>query len=182
MAFLGLVAEDNLADVVSQETAWDNLGNGVTTISGSITIKGKDILALVGVRDASTRDFVFIKNLASPAQPRLTAAANTTISVTTLRDFAMPKTAPETEGNYLFSSSFTLNAQSPQIYGTPALSIATSPFSGSIATTNISIGNYQVQSTFRLNQAMPTGSLSTPEYMIPFESDDFIFYMRAGRN
>ena len=51
MAFVGLVAAQNLADVSSAESAWDNLGASISytfynvTTSG-VVIKGADILAL----------------------------------------------------------------------------------------------------------------------------------------
>jgi hypothetical protein len=70
-----------------------------TTFTIPLTIKGKDILALNGVRNASTRDFVFIKGLTSAAQPRITTAAQNAASGTVLRDLALLRNAPSSEGD-----------------------------------------------------------------------------------
>jgi len=148
----------------------------------SFTIKGKDILALNGVSRASTRDFVFIKGLASPAQPRITTAAQNTASGTALRDAAMLKASPTTSGNYFFSSSITLSGVSTRINNTPALSIATSPFSGSTATAPILLRELQPQANWRITEPMPAGAIASPDLAIPFETADFLLFMKAGQN
>lgn len=66
----------------------------------TLTVKGKDILALNGVSRVSTRDFVLIKGLTSPAQPRITTAAQNAASGITLRDAALLRNAPSSEGDY----------------------------------------------------------------------------------
>lgn len=182
MTLPGLVAANNLSDVVDRESAWDNLGNGIITPSGVITIKGKDILALNGVRNTSVRDFIFIKGLLSLVQPRLTTAAQNTASGTLLRDFAMPKASPITIGNYFFSSGLTLSGISTCINGTPALSIATSPFSGSTATSRILLKELQPQTNWRITEPMVSGAIASPELAIPFETNDFVLFMKAGQN
>ena len=148
----------------------------------SFTTKGKDILALIAVRNVSVRDFIFIKGLLSPAQPRLTVAAQNTTSGTVLRDYAMPKLSPTTAGNYFFSSSFELSGTTLRVNGTNALSIATSPFSGSTATAPLLLEELRPQSNWRITEPMPSGALASPEFAIPYETNDFVLFMKAGQN
>jgi len=148
----------------------------------TFTVKGKDSLALNGVRSASTRDFVFIKGLNSPAQPRLTTAAQQVASGTVFQGAAMLKASPTTSGNYLFSSGLTLSGVSTHINNTPVLSIATSPFSGSTATVSILLRELQPQANWRITEPMPSGTLASPEFAIPFETSDFVLFMKAGQN
>jgi hypothetical protein len=153
-----------------------------STFTIPFTIKGKDILALNGVSRASTRDFVFIKGLASPAQPRITTAAQQAASGTALQDAAMLKASPTTIGNYFFSPGITLSGVSTRINDTPALSIATSPFSGSTATASILLRELQPQVNWRITEPMPSGTIASPEFAIPFETNDFVLFMKAGQN
>jgi len=146
------------------------------------TIKGKDILALEGVSNASTRDLIFIKGLVSPAQPRLTTVAQNAASGTTLQNAAMLKASPTTVGNYLFSSGLTLSGVSTRINGTPALSIATSPFSGSTATASILLQELQPQANWRISEPMASGTIASPQLAIPFETNDFVLFIKAGQN
>ena len=187
MTLPGLVVADNLGDVTDRERTWDNLGNGIDyTISGittsGVVIKGRYIFALEEVRNTSTRDFVFIKGLTSAAQPRLTSAANITFSGATLRDNALLKIAPTSNGNYFFSSALTLSGVSTQINGTSALSIATSPFSGSTATAPLLLRELRPQANWRISEPMVSGVIATPDLAIPFETNDFVLYMKAGQN
>jgi hypothetical protein len=182
MALPGLVAAQNLADVTDREKVWDNLGSSVTTSSGTFTIKGRDILALNGVSNASTRDFVFIKGLTSTAQPRITAAVQSAILGGALRDALMPKVSPITSGDYFFSTDITLSGVSARINDTPALSIATSPFSGSTAITNIFLKELQPQANWRITEPMSSGVIASPDLAIPFEMDDFTLFMKAGQS
>lgn len=151
-------------------------------MADTFTIKGKDILALNGVSNASTRDFVFIKGLASLAQPRLTTAAQNTASGTVLRDAAMLKVSPTTSGNYFFSSAIALSGVSTRINNTPALSIATSPFSGSTAIAPILLEELRPQANWRITEPMPSGTIASPEFAVPFETNDFLLFMKAGQN
>jgi hypothetical protein len=153
-----------------------------STFTILFTIKGKDILALNGASRASTRDFVFIKNLRSPAQPRITTAAQNAASGIALQNAAMRKASPTTIGNYFFSPGVTLSGVSTRINGTPALSIATSPFSGSTATTSILLQELQPQVNWRITEPMPSGTIASPEFAIPFETNDFVLFMKAGQN
>jgi hypothetical protein len=153
-----------------------------TTYPYTFTIKGKDTLALNSVNNASTRDFVFIKGLLSAAQPRLTTAAQQVASGTVFQDAAMLKASPTTSGNYFFSSGITLSGVSTRINGTPALSIATSPFSGSTATASILLRELQPQTNWRITEPMPSGIIASPEFAIPFETNDFVLFMKAGQN
>jgi hypothetical protein len=153
-----------------------------TAFTIPFTIKGKDILALEGVRNTSTRDFIFVKGLSSAAQPRLTTIAQQVASGTVFQDAAMLKASPTTSGNYLFSSEITLSGVSTRINGTPALSIATSPFSGSTATASILLRELQPQANWRITEPMPSGTIASPEFAIPFETNDFVLFMKVGQN
>jgi hypothetical protein len=153
-----------------------------STFTILFTIKGKDILALNGVSRASTRDFVFIKGLTSAAQPRITTAAQNAASGTALQNAAMLKASPATIGDYFFSSGTTLSGVSTRINDTPALSIATSPFSGSTATASILLRELQPQVNWRITEPMPSGTIASPEFAIPFETNDFVLFMKAGQN
>jgi hypothetical protein len=145
-------------------------------------VNGKDVLALNAVRNASTRDFIFIKGLLSAAQPRLTAAAATTSSGLTLVANALPKLAPSSNGNYFFASGLTLSGVTTRINGTNALSIATSPFSGSTATAPLLFRELRPQANWRFTEPMPSGTIASPEFVIPFETNDFVLFMKAGPN
>ena len=145
-------------------------------------VNGKDVLALNAVRNASTRDFIFIKGLLSAAQPRLTAAAATTSSGLTLVANALPKLAPSSNGNYFFASGLTLSGVTTRINGTNALSIATSPFSGSTATAPLLFRELRPQANWRFTETMPSGTIASPEFVIPFETNDFVLFMKAGPN
>ena len=184
MAIPGLVAASNLADTENKEAVWDNLGASVTaTISGSsvsIVIKGDDILELIGARLAATSDFVRIKALTTLAQPRLTAAAANTASGTALRDNALLKASPSSEGNY-FLSRGTLDGQSLRVNGLSVASLSGSPFSGSTASCPLSISSFAAPTNLRLNNAMTSGTLAFPEKAIPIETNDFILYAKAGQ-
>lgn len=153
-----------------------------TIIERNFSIVGRDISALYNVRSTSVRDFIRIKGLVSPAQPRITVAANNTASGVARRDLAMPKLAPTTSGNYFFSSGITLSGVSTRINGTNALSISTSPFSGSTATAPLLFAELRPQTNWRITEPMVSGTIATPELAIPFETNDFVLYMKAGQN
>jgi len=148
----------------------------------SFSIKGKDIFALQQAKNTSARDFIFIKGLTSAAQPRITIAAQQAASGTVLRDAAMLKASPTTIGNYFFSSGITLSGVSTRINGTPALSIDTFPFSGSTATASILLGELRPQTNWRITEPMASGTIASPGFAIPFETNDFVLFMKAGQN
>ena len=145
-------------------------------------INGKDVLALNAVRNASTRNFIFIKGLLSAAQPRLTTAAASTSSGLTLATNALPKLSPTSSGNYFFASGITLSGVTTRINGTNALSIATSPFSGSTATAPLLFSELRPQANWRFTEPMPSGTIASPEFAIRFETNDFVLFMKAGPN
>jgi hypothetical protein len=181
MALPGLVAAKNLADVADRERAWNNLGSSVTTPSGSITVKGKDILALNGVRNASTRDFVFIKGLTSAAQPRITTAGQNAASGTVLRDAALLRNAPSSEGDY-FAPRGAFDSGTLKINGIQAASLSSSPFSGSTALFPISIRTMELSSNFRLAASFPSGTIASPERALPVETTSLVLYAKAGQS
>jgi len=147
----------------------------------SITIKGDDILELIGARLAATSDFVRIKGLTTLAQPRLTTAAANTASGTALRDNALLKASPSSEGDY-FLSRGTLDGQSLRVNGLNIASLSGSPFSGSTASCPLLISSFAAPTNLRLDNAMASGTLAFPERAIPIETDQFIFYAKAGQS
>ena len=154
----------------------------INVFAFNYAINGKDVLALNAVRNTSTRNFIFIKGLLSAAQPRLTAAAVSTSSGLTLAANALPKLSPTSSGNYFFASGLTLSGVTTRINGTNALSIATSPFSGSTATAPLLFGELRPQSNWRFTEPMISGTIASPEFAIPFETNDFVLFIKAGQN
>jgi hypothetical protein len=185
MTLPGLVAASNLSDVVDREAAWNNLGASLTaTISGApsgIVIEAGDILALVGARQASTADFVRIKGLTALVQPRLTTAALNAASGTALRDDALVKASPTSQGDYALSRG-ALDALSLRVNGLQVASISGSPFSGDTATVPLLISSFAAPANLRVSDAMASGSLASPERAIPIEAGQFIFYAKAGQS
>jgi hypothetical protein len=151
-----------------------------SSFSINTATKGRDILALEGVRNTSTRDFVFIKGLASAAQPRLTTAAASVASGTVLRDNALLKASPTSVGNYAIPRAF-LDASSLRINGIQAASISTVPFSGNTATAPLSISTLSAPVNLRFTQAMPSGTV-TGDRAIPIDTTSFILYAKAGQS
>ena len=151
----------------------------MSTFTFSVT--GGDILALDGVRNTATRDFVFIKGLTSTAQPRLTIANTSTLAVINLSNNGLLKLSPTSSGNYSFASGLTLSGVSLRINGTNALSIGTSPFSGSTATVPLLLSNLRPQANWRITEPMTSGTITSPSLAIPFEADDFVLFMKAGQ-
>ena len=150
--------------------------------STNFTITGGDVLALEGVRNTSTRDFVRIQGLTSTAQPRLTAANTSTLAVVDLSNNGLLKLSPTSSGNYSFASGLTLSGVSLRINGTNARSIATSPFSGSTATVPLLLSNLRPQANWRITEPMTSGTIASPSLAIPFEADDFVLFMKAGQS
>jgi hypothetical protein len=147
----------------------------------SLSLEGDDILELIGVRIASVADFVRIKGLATPAQPRLTTGAANAGSGIALRDDALAKASPSSEGDF-FITRGTLDGQSLRVNGLGIASISGSPFSGSTASCPLSISSFAAPTNLRLNNAMTSGTLAFPEKAIPIETNDFILYAKAGRS
>jgi hypothetical protein len=156
--------------------------NTINLYSFNYSVTGKDVLALNAVRNTSTRDFIFIKGLLSSVQPRLNTASQNTSSGVLLDSFAMPKLAPTTSGNYFFSTGLALSGVTTRINGTNALSIATSPFSGSTATAPLLFKELRPQANWRITEPMPSGTIASPSLAIPFEANDFVLFMKAGQN
>jgi hypothetical protein len=152
-----------------------------TTFTIPFTIKGKDILALNSVSNTSTRDFVFIKGLSAPAQPRLTTTAQQVASGTALRDLALLRNAPSSEGDY-FVPRGVFDGGTLKINGIQAASLSSSPFSGSTALFPISIRTMELSSNFRLATAFPSGTIASPERAIPIETTSLVLYAKAGQS
>jgi hypothetical protein len=115
------------------------------------------------------------------AQPRLTAAAASVGSGTALRDDALVKASPSSEGDF-FITRGTLDGQSLRVNGLSIASISGSPFSGSTASCPLSISSFAAPTNLRLSNAMTSGTLAFPERAIPIETDQFIFYAKAGQS
>jgi hypothetical protein len=154
----------------------------VSSFLYSFSIKGRDILALKQVNKASTRDFILIKGLSSKVQPRITTSSQYTSSGVALRNVAMLRNAPTTSGNYFFSSGLTLSGATCQINGTPACSIATSPFSSSTAIVPLLFAGLRPQANWLITEPMASGTISSPESAIPIEANDFLLFMKAGQS
>jgi hypothetical protein len=150
-------------------------------MSTVFTIKGKDILALNGVRNASVRNFIFIKGLTSPAQPRITTAAQSATSATVLRDAALLRNAPSSEGDYSVSRG-VFDAGTLKVNGIQAASLSSSPFSGSTALFPISIRTMELSSNFRLVATFPSGTIASPERALPVETTNLVLYAKAGQS
>jgi multisubunit Na+/H+ antiporter MnhF subunit len=146
-----------------------------------LSIQGDDILELIGARLAATSDFVRIKGLTTLAQPRITTAAANVASGTALRDNALLKASPSSEGDY-FLSRGTLDGQSLRVNGLNIASLSGSPFSGSSASCPLLISSFAAPTNLRINNAMASGTLAFPEKAIPIETDQFIFYAKAGQS
>jgi len=147
----------------------------------SLAIEGDDILELTGARIASVADFVRIKNLSSPAQPRLTTAAANAASGIALRDNALLKASPSSEGDF-FITRGALDGQSLRVNGLAIASISGSPFSGSTASCSLLISSFAAPTNLRISNAMVSGALAFPEKAIPIETDQFILYAKAGQS
>jgi hypothetical protein len=147
----------------------------------SLALEGDDILELTGASIASVANFVRIKGLVTPAQPRLTTAAANAGSGTALRDNALLKASPSSEGDF-FITRGTLDGQSLRVNGLAIASISGSPFSGSTASCPLSISSFAAPTNLRLNNAMTSGTLAFPEKAIPIETNDFILYAKAGQS
>jgi hypothetical protein len=185
MAFAGLVASRNLSDVASAESAWDNLGNGISyfinnvTVSG-VVIKGADILALNGVSRVSARDLLLLKGLTSNAQPRLNTIAAQVASGVVLQNNALLKASPSSIGDY--SLNGVLSVQSLRINGNNAQSLSSSPFASGVATTNIFLDRLIASSGVVVQNAITSGTVASPETAIPIEEAGYIYYLKAGQS
>ena len=185
MAFVGLVAAQNFADVSSKETTWDNLGasisytfNNVTT--SGVVIKGADILAITGISRVSARDLLLLHGLTSNAQTRLNTISQQVASGIVLQNNALLRASPSSEGDYSLSGS--LIAQSLKINGINAQSLATAPFSGSTATTSILLDNVVIASGFTVQNSFTAGTVAAPEVAIPVRDGDYIYFLKAGQS
>lgn len=156
-------------------------GTEDNTITFNTVIKGKDILYLKGVSSTSTSDFVRLKGLSSLAQPRLTQAAANAASGSVLRDNALVKLSPTSNGNYYISNGI-LDGQSLRINGLQVASISGSPFSGDTALVPLSLSSFAAPLNLRMTEAMTSGALTAPERAIPIETSQFILYAKAGQS
>jgi hypothetical protein len=150
-------------------------------MSTVFTIKGKDILALNGVSRASVRNFIFIKGLTNPAQPRITTAAQNAASGTVLRDASLLRNAPSSEGDYSVPRG-VFDAGTLKVNGIQAASLSSSPFSGSTALFPISIRTMELSSDFRLATTFPSGTITSPERALPVETTSLVLYAKAGQS
>jgi hypothetical protein len=147
----------------------------------SFRLSAGDILALNGASRASAVDFIRTRGLTSAAQPRISAAAAAASSGTVLQDNALLKASPVSEGNYALSRG-ALDGGSLQVNGVGVASISGSPFSGSTATAPLLISSLGMPQELRLQDAMPSGTITAPERAIPVESDSLVLYAKAGRS
>lgn len=154
--------------------------NTISDYPRSFSIKGKDILALKQAQNTSTCNFIFIKGLAAPAQPRITIANQNTISGVLLEQNALLKASPSSIGNYSIRSVLAANAL--RINGNNVASLSLSPFLATVATAPLSVFSLGLGSDLRWSPAMPSGAISSPEIAIPIDSSSFVLYAKAGQN
>jgi hypothetical protein len=149
-------------------------------VETKFTVTSKDIKGIGGTRTNSTADFVRVKGLSSLVQPRLSSAASDAASGTFLRDNALLKNNPTSEGDYLISRG-ALDGQSLRVNNVPVASLSGTPFSGSTATSPLLISSFNLPVNFRMSEAMASGTLTAPERAIPIESNQFILFAKAGQ-
>lgn len=184
MSFTGLVCERNLSDVTNPTQVWDNLGTNVSyTINGitsTVTIKGKDIAALRGIYTLDAGELLYLSNLASAAQPRLSTITANVNTAASLQAGSMLKASPTTTGT--FGISGALSATSLRINGVPIQSLSGSPFSGGTATGPIRLGAAAINPSFALSTTVESGAISTPSLAIPVEVNGAYLYLKAGQS
>ena len=184
MTFPGLVKANNLSDIGDKEKAWDNLGSNISAtvvLPFFFTIKGKDILALNNVRAVSPRDFILIKGLSTPVQPRLNVARQNTASGVALSNTLLLKQSPSSIGAYAILNG-ALNAQQLKINSIQASSLSSSPFSGSDALFPLSITTMELSSNFRLVPLFSSGTVLSPTIGMPVETGEFFLYAKTGQS
>jgi hypothetical protein len=185
MAFVGLVANRNLADAGSAEIAWDNLGAGISYTFNNVTtsgvvIRGADILAITGINRVSARDLLLLQGLTSNAQTRLNTISQQVASGVVLQNNALLRASPSSIGNYSLNGN--LSAQSIRINGVPVQSLTTSPFSGATAIASVLLDNVIISSNFTVQNTTSLGTISSPEVAIPVADGGYIYYLRAGQS
>jgi len=185
MAFVGLVAAQNLSDVSSAESTWDNLGasisytfNNVTT--SGVVVKGADILAITGISRVSARDLLLLRGLTSNVQIRLNTVSQQVASGIVLQNNALLRASPSSVGDYSLNGN--LAVQNLQINGVAVQSLATAPFSGNTASTSILLDNVIVSSGFTVQNALSIGTVAEPEVAIPVRDGNYIYYLKAGQS
>jgi hypothetical protein len=146
-----------------------------------LTVTGRDIFALNQIRNTSPRDFVFIKYLSAPVQPRLNAATQSTASGVALSNALLLKQSPSSIGAYSILNG-TLNAQQLKINSVQASSLSSSPFSGSTALFPLSITTMELCNNFRLVPLFSSGTVISPTIGIPIETSEFFLYAKTGQN
>lgn len=145
------------------------------------TTLGKDIAALNAVRNASTRDFVFIKGLLSAAQPRLTTAAVLASSGIANQNASFLKASPTTAGNF-FINRGGIVASGLRVNNTNIASLSSSAFSGSTALFPIVVSSLKLSSGLQWAPAMTSGTVTSPGKAIPIETSEFILFAKAGQS
>lgn len=185
MAFVGLVANQNLADVSSAEIAWDNLGAGISYTFNNVTtsgvvVKGADILAITGINRVSARDLLLLKGLTSNAQVRLNTISQQVASGIALQSNALLRASPSSVGDYSLDGN--LSAQSIRINGVPVQSLSTSPFSGTTASASVLLDNVIISNNFTVQNTTSSGTVSSPEVAIPVSDGGYIYYLKAGQS
>jgi hypothetical protein len=185
MTFAGLVAAKNLSDVASIEEAWDNIGNGITYTINNVTtsgvvIRGGDIFALNGVSRVTARDLLLLRGLTSNAQPRLNTIANQIASGIALQNNALLRASPTSSGNYSLNGNLAF--ANVLINGNAAQSRADSPFSGNTATAKIVLDEVIVASGLKVESAIVSGVVSSPDKAIPIKDGGYIYFLKAGQS
>ena len=160
----------------------EDVSDPVRTIRAGtgIVIKGADVLAITGISRLSTRDILLLNGLTSNVQTRLNTASQQISSGIVFQNNALPKASPTSEGDYSINS--TLKAQSLRINNIPVQSLATTPFSGSTATTPILLNDAIITNIFTMQGAVSSGVVSSPSIAIPVRDGNYVYYLKAGQS
>lgn len=160
----------------------EDVSDPVRTIRAGtgIAIKGADVLAITGISRLSTRDILLLNGLTSNVQTRLNTASQQISSGIVFQNNALPKASPISEGDYSINS--TLKAQSLRINNIPVQSLATTPFSGSTATTPILLNDAIITNIFTMQGAVSSGVVSSPSIAIPVRDGNYVYYLKAGQS
>lgn len=182
MTQFGLVRSNNLSDLTNPSGAWNNIGSTVTYVNNdtpfSISVKAADILAASGVYRTRPDDLFQLQGLASPAQGRISNIGANVASGVGYRDNSLTKLNPVSSGSY-FINKGTLATTVLEINDVTVSSLTTTPFSGSTARGPITLDNVKLDATFRVSDAMVSGTLASGVKGLPVSYEGFILYLKA---
>lgn len=183
MSQIGLEAAENLRDLGSVTTAWNNLGAGVTYASGAsvvtLQLVAGDMYAASGAACVPTADLLLLRNLSDRVQPRMTTISGLVASGIGLRDKALRKLNPTSSG-YFGVTEGVLSGTALQVNGVAVTSLSTTPFTGTTAISPIKLDTIKLSTNVRWAQPVVSGTLASGVKAIPVQYGGFIMYVKAG--